>query len=252
MCAALIVGSVGVSCGTKTVARQAEPLPRVMLWAWHGSHDLRFLTPAEAGIAFLAGTVRVSGSAVTLEPGAGPIEAPKGAVLLPVIRIEVDATRRPVLGPRQLEDVTAAVLGFDADPFPGLQLDFDATRSQRAFYGDLLGNVRRGLGGRFLSVAALPSWCLGDPWLPIALVDEIVPMVYSMGIDSERIRRMLAAGRDFRAECREAVGLSRDEPVALPARDRRCYLWSREPWTRAGYEAFGNCRVGVESGSKGT
>ncbi|MGB0036522.1 MAG: hypothetical protein WBP79_13720, partial [Candidatus Acidiferrales bacterium] len=41
-------------------ARQKH-LPRVMLWAWERSEDLRGIDPREAGVAFLARTVFLTG-----------------------------------------------------------------------------------------------------------------------------------------------------------------------------------------------
>lgn len=242
--AAVLFGSGGASCRSDrlsgaTTGVEARTLPPVMLWAWHGEHDLRFVVPETTGVAFLAGTVRVSGDAVALLPGTTGIDAPPETMLLPVVRIEVDPMRRARLDARRLDDVTAGVLGFDDERFSGLQLDFDARRSERDFYIQVLRVVRSALGGRFLSVTALPSWCVGDPWLsgqpagevPRAPIDEIVPMLFRMGADAEHIRARLAAGGDFIGECRRAVGISADEPVPPRLPGRRLYLFSPGGWS---------------------
>lgn len=222
------------SCGEPSTRGASDPLPPVMLWAWHGSHELGFLDPQAEGVAFLAGTVTVRGSSVGLQPGAARVDAPPSTALLPVVRIEIDPWPAPELDSEVLELVVSAILGSDVPGAAGLQLDFDATRSQRDFYRRLLGAVRAEIGGRFLSVTALPSWCLGDRWLPDGLTDELVPMLYRMGRDGDLVRRRLAEGREFAPECRSALGLSTDEPVpALDARGRRLYLFSSDRWTGA-------------------
>ncbi|MDH3254288.1 MAG: hypothetical protein OEM62_04785 [Acidobacteriota bacterium] len=247
--AILLCGSGVLSCRSDRLAVAAvdagpASLPPVMLWAWHGEHDLRFIAPERTGVAFLAGTVRVSGDSVALLPGTSSVDAPRGTVLLPVVRIEVDPLRRARLDAQRLDDVAASILGFDDRRFRGLQLDFDAKRSERGFYLQVLATVRRALGERFLSVTALPSWCVGDSWLPgdaagewpSHLIDEVVPMLFRMGTDGESIRARLADGRDFVARCRSAFGVSADEPVPTLFSNRRLYLFSPDGWTQSSYD----------------
>ncbi len=221
-------------CRPAADPQPAGELPDVMLWAWHGPHgphDLEFIDPRTSGVAFLAGVVRLEGDSVSLSPETRLLAAPPATRLLPVVRVEIDSRRPVSLDSATRAETRAAVLGFDDPRAPGLQLDFDATLSQRAFYRDLLTEIRAALGERFLSVTALPSWCLDDRWLPTDLIDEVVPMVYRMGPDGERVRRRLGAGGDFAAGCRGAFGLSADEPVAAPAgRGRRLYLFNPERW----------------------
>jgi len=169
-------------------------LSAAIVWASRRKRSGRSGSAAISAGRILSAISPPSLVSVALSPGASSIEASGGTVLLPVVRIEIDASRRAVLGGRQLMDVAAAVLGFDDRRYPALQLDFDATHSQREFYRDLLTNLRRALGDRFLSVAALPSWCLGDPWLPMGLVDEVVPMVLFDGC-RQQARAPSAGGR---------------------------------------------------------
>lgn len=235
----LVLATFTFSCAPPRDNLVTGGLPPVMLWAWHGAHDLTFLDPATGGVAFLAGTVRLRGDTVSLIPEARPLGVSSRTVVLPVVRIEIDSATRPVLGRQTLDDVRTAVVGFDDPRTAGLQLDFDATLSQRAFYLELLSLVRDALGDRFLSVTALPSWCLEDRWLPAELIDELVPMVYRMGPESELVRARLAAGRDFAPDCRNALGVSADEPVpAIDPRHRRLYLFNPERWSEDSFEGL--------------
>ena len=128
-----------------------------------------------------------------------------------------------------------------------LQIDFDATLSEHAFYRDLLIEVRKQLPPDFpLSITALASWCIGDRWLtelPPDTIDEAVPMLFRMGAGTSEITSYLAKGNDFTVPaCSTSLGLSTDEPFsrdilsgkisvgsASPS-SLRVYLFSPRPW----------------------
>ena len=64
----------------------------------------------------------------------------------------------------------------------GVQIDFDATLSERDAYRALIHDVRKRLGPATpLSITALASWCIGDDWLNGLPVDEAIPMLFRMG-----------------------------------------------------------------------
>jgi hypothetical protein len=65
-------------------------LPQVMLWAWERREDLSFIHPREAGVAYLALTLRLSGDRVVIRPRRQPLIVPPDAVVIPVARIETD------------------------------------------------------------------------------------------------------------------------------------------------------------------
>jgi len=75
-----------------------------------------------------------------------------------------------------------------------------------------------------LSITALASWCAGDNWLSDLPIDEAVPMLFRMGVD-KGLRRFDAA------VCRNAAGVSIDEPIDAPAVDR-LYIFNPNPWSR--------------------
>jgi len=199
-----------------------------MLWAWERSQDLRGL-PAGVGVAFLAAEVRLEGPGVRVQGRRNPLRVDPGSPLMAVVRIE---TRAPDLDDAQRRLLRYRLLELARLPgVQGLQIDFDARASERAFYRSLLGELRRDLpSGMPLSMTALASWCLEDPWIRDLPVDERVPMLFRMGSEGERVRRRLAEGGDFIPEARSALGLSTDEAWPRLPGGRRVYVFHGGAW----------------------
>jgi uncharacterized protein DUF3142 len=206
--------------------------PPVVLWAWERPELLDFVDPQAVGVAFLARTLYLSGSEVIVRPRLQPLSVPPETKLMAVVRLEVDRRRLPELSRQQLATATQAVADVSSlHGVQALQVDFDASLSQRAFYRAVLQQLRRQLPASMpLSMTALASWCIYDDWLTGLPVDEAVPMVFRMGVDQPRIRRYLAHG-DFRvAACRHSLGLSTDEPPPPVRAARRLYLFHPHAW----------------------
>jgi len=119
-----------------------------------------------------------------------------------------------------------------------LQIDFDAVVSERAFYRGLLLDLRGALpAGTGLSMTALASWCLGDPWIADLPVDEAVPMLFEMGVDEGEVTEVLSRRGDFTARiCRHSAGVSTREALTGLPRGRRVYWFDYQPWSE---ESFG-------------
>ena len=235
--AILALSSLG-SCGTPPVWRQTgDPLrgfPKVLLWAWQRPEDLRFLDPQRVGIAFLAATITLSGEELIHEPRLQPLRAPEGAAMMAVVRIEFDFARPAALTERQRIEASGHILKTAGLPsIRAIQIDFDALESQRAFYDSLLAEIRGQLpSGVALSITALASWCIGDPWIRGLPIDEAVPMLFRMGDGREEVRRYLSDGNDFRvASCLNSVGVSTDEPWPAFPGGRRVYVFHPRAWT---------------------
>jgi hypothetical protein len=147
-------------------------------------------------------------------------------------------------------DLVAALV-VDAAHLPrvqALQIDFDASKSERHFYGMLLRDLRARMPkGMPLSITALASWCVGDNWLdqlPPGTISEAVPMLFRMGPDGPDIASYLKSGKDFSsALCRSSLGVSTDEPFSQALLDgvirtrsgggaKRIYVFSPKPWGR--------------------
>jgi hypothetical protein len=247
--------------------------PKVVFWAWERPEDLRFLQSASkpAAVAFLAKTIYVlapgedaggADGSISVKHRMQPLLVDPGTPLMAVVRIESRGGRRP----RQLRASGAESLAFtdsqrqavaaeivDAGKLQNVravQIDFDATLSERQSYIRLLGEVRQKLPAALpLSTTALASWCIGDRWLeqlPAGTIDEAVPMLFAMGRDAANVTAFLGSGEDFRAAaCQNTLGLSTDEPLSLGilsgwpgqkaamARGKRIYVFSARPWTRA-------------------
>lgn len=222
------------------VAAEARPVrPRFIVWAWDRPEDLGFLRPSEAGVAYYAGTVSL-GAAVTSRPRANPIAMPLGLWRIPVVRLERPWASTAPLDAAMRREAVEAILALAADgAAAGLQIDFDARFSERAFYAALLRDLRGRLPrGAELSITALVSWCMGDRWLDGIAADVAVPMLYRMGRDGPEARRIIGAGKEFvEPRCRPNLGLSNDEawPERLPA-SRRYWLFHDKAWTQTSYE----------------
>jgi hypothetical protein len=224
--AVLLVAVFSSSSGS--IARR----PRLVVWAWERPEDLRFIDPESTDVAFLASTVGLAGDRCVLQPRAHPLHVLPTTRLQAVVRIE--ATRGAALSNRQRDETVRELVRAAGLPgVRGLQIDFDARQSERAFYRTLLTRVRHELAPAFpLSMTALASWCLDDPWIEGLPVDEAVPMLFRMGPDGPAVRAAIERGRSFRlAQCRTSVGLSLDEPAVRIGAVDVLYMFNPRRWT---------------------
>jgi hypothetical protein len=229
------VKTLAVIAGIVAIAilwpRPADPLPdfpQVFLWAWEVPENLQFLDPHAAGVAFLARTVCLRDGSVSVRPRLQPLRYAPGTVLMAVVRVEPQDSNLP-----PVDSTSAAIAESAAIPnVRALQVDFDATLSQRAYYRDLLRNLRRRVPPSTpISMTALTSWCQSDGWIAGLPVVEAVPMLFRMG-PGER------PARTFRpALCQSSAGVSVDEPLREPPSAARLYIFNPRPWTESTYRA---------------
>lgn len=211
-------------------SKNLDSFPPVILWAWERPEDLRFLDNQRFAVAFLAQTIQLSGDKILHSPRQQPLKVSPDTKLIAVTRIKTLKKPLPAtLSNAQSEAIIQRVLQTATlKNISAIQLDFDAKVSERAFYRQLLTNLRSRLPANLpLSITALASFCIGDGWIDGLPVDEAVPMIFRMGEDSKRVRRFLSDGNDFPiALCRHSYGIATDEP--LPdnfAKLRRIYLF---------------------------
>ena len=225
-------------------------LPRTMLWAWERPEDFNFIDPRETGVAFLAGTISIDVRRVNSQapsamrfvvlPRRQPLRVPEGTSLLAVTRIEM----RSGVAPNEAD--AAAIAGeiariAEIRGIVGIQIDFDATVSQREFYAAILRDLRLKIAKEMpISITALASWCFGDAWLDALPIDEAVPMLFRMGVDDRNIRMKLARGEDFSSPvCRASEGISTDEVApdfsGAAKYGRRIYWFHPRAWTAAAF-----------------
>ena len=221
--------------------RQPTKLPHIVLWAWERPEDLRFIDPQKVAVAFLASSIELSGDRVLVQPRLQPLRIPEGTTLIGVVRITTDIRSIPLLSAGQMRVTAGDILKIirTAD-VRGIQIDFDATKSERPFYHELLTALRRKLPDSIsLSITALASWCLYDTWIADLPLDDAVPMLFRLGPDRLQILGRLKAGGDFSIPiCRHSVGISTDEPVPAIPSNRRIYIFSPHPWSRESFESM--------------
>jgi len=233
--AALIAGASDTIATTvrSATADRMSHFPRVILWAWERREDLAFIDPNQTAVAYLARTLELSGDSVIVRPRFQPLTVPPRTILIAVVRIESDRRLPPTLSESQRAEAARIIAGLVNRSPAAIQIDFDATRSERAFYRDLLDDVRRRIPASMpLSMTALASWCLDDDWISGLPVDEAVPMIYRMGPDAKEISAYLRGGGQFAPTfSRNSIGLSLGAQVAGLASGKRVYLFSPHPWT---------------------
>ena len=228
---------LGVSCNNTTVAIRnridENSFPQTILWAWERPEDLEFLDPQQFAVAFLAQTLVLKDDEVVFKPRHQPLKVQPEMKLIAVTRIESEKTT--ALSASQREKLVDLILRTrELKNVSALQIDFDATTSQREFYRTLLHELRQRLPDNVpLSMTALASFCVGDRWLQDLPVDEAIPMIYRMGKDEQTIKWFLESGKDFKEPiCRRSYGVAVDEPVAMTFDDsRRQYIFNIRAWT---------------------
>ncbi len=208
-----------------------DPLPgfpRLVLWAWERPEHLDYIVPRATGVAYLAGTIRFKKSDLQSNPRLQPLFLPPNTPLIAVVRLE-----SPGHGLPPLKRLAHEILNLiQSHPVRALQIDFDARRSEQAFYRQLLERLHRDAPAQTLEITALVSWCEGNDWLRGLPVVDAVPMFFRMGLDphatNEKLREPL---------CRLSLGISTDEFYRPISPRRRVFLFNPRPWTLADYRA---------------
>jgi hypothetical protein len=245
LCALLLVALCSFRPKLRSRNRMDESnFPRTVLWAWERPEDLRSLDSHRFAVAFLAQTLVLKGDEVVLNPRRQPLQVGPDTSLIAVTRIESQKTtgQRSILSEAKRQRVAALILNTLAlKNVSGVQVDFDAVKSEREFYQSLLKDLRQQLPDDVaLSMTALASFCIGDRWLTDLPVDEAIPMIFRMGTDDQPIKRLLADGNDFREPlCRKSYGVSLDEPIRVNFETaRRRYVFNPHSWTGADLAAL--------------
>jgi len=204
-------------------ARAMDRLPRLVLWAWERPVDLRALPP-DVGVAFLAQTVTATAAGHVVLPRRQPLQVSPVTPLIAVTRIEMPGGEPSA----PVDEIARAIASTAGLPrVAAIQVDFDATFSQRPMYRQLLHAVRRELPHDMpLSMTALASWCMQDTWLGDLPIDEAVPMLFRMGPAEG------AAPLHLREPaCDGTIGTSLDEPLRAAIQGRRVYVFNSQRWT---------------------
>lgn len=205
--------------------------PPVTLWVWERPDDVRKLDPHRYAVAYLAETIVIR-DGVTTTVRREPLLVAPDARLVAVVRIEARPGTADLSDP-ELPGVIAGMIAAWAHEkgTAAVQVDFDATRSQRLFYARMLGALRNRLPVRLpLSITALASWCAFDDWIASLPVDEAVPMFFRMGPDHPPSRTSGWRYPIREPLCRNTVGLSTDEAWPDLQPGTRLYVFHPRPW----------------------
>jgi hypothetical protein len=235
-------GRATTAAGGRLPGRMAK-LPRLTVWAWERREDLREVDARTTAVAYLDRTVLVNGGVVRgvqIVPRRQSMLLPAtaGLVRIAVVRVEVGAGM--ALDTVQA-DVAAKAIADAADghEVAALQVDFDARRSEREWYAEVLRRVRAKMpAGMPLSMTALASWCSYDgAWMRGLPVDEAVPMLFRMEPDRRREGVRGWGAGDFAVRepiCAGSVGISTREAWPPDTRARRVYVFADRGWNRDG------------------
>jgi hypothetical protein len=224
---------------TEAAMRQSR-IPATVLWAWERPTDLRFIDPNRVGVAFLARTIRLRGEDVIIKPRFQPLNLPEQARVIAVVRVESDSANKPLLTSNQIRLLVDGIQAVANQPnVLAVQIDFDAARSERDFYRNVVVEVRRRLPPSIgVSITALASWCADDDWISDLPIDEAVPMLFRMGPDRQVMKNRLSAQEEFSAKpCRSSYGVSTDEPLDGLRPEKRIYVFNPQAWTEQSVRA---------------
>jgi hypothetical protein len=227
-----------------------DGLPGTFLWSWERPEDLSWISPQTMGVAYLAETIDLKRDGLRFRLRRQPLSVPEGTSMVAVVRLNIDPDSRQQLTASLAQDLAGRIARFSTyKNVKAVQVDFDARQAERAFYARLLHVLRQTLPASCgLSITALSSWCACDNWMSELPVDEIVPMLFSLGPEKQMILNWLQDGHKFsHRQCRQALGVSIDEPavnkVIFPLMlnqatgDRmRVYIFSSKPWSKAGFD----------------
>lgn len=203
----------------------------MVFWSWMRDDDLR---SAPGAVAYLVARCLVSDQTIKVWPRLNKLSLPANAELYAVIRIE---SKNPSM--LAIEPLVSSVLSLveRRGVVSGIQIDYDARLNEREFYRAFMKDLRRKMPKQLkLSMTALASWCLQDDWLACMPADEVVPMVFSMGVDQKRVLTIMKERRLKVPFGPKSVGLRIDEPLSFQqvARDsdkyERIYLFSSKGW----------------------
>jgi hypothetical protein len=206
-----------------------QHLPRRTLWVWERPEDLHTIDPSTTAIAYLDQTLLI-GPQVLSQPRRQSLIYPSTATRIAVVRIKALPNARLDDAAKQ-QTVSLLLKTAQRPGIAALQVDFDATHSQRGFYADVLTNLRSQMPANLpLSITALASWCSHDDWIAGLPVDEAVPMLFRMESDRRRASADRPELRIREPLCMGSVGISTREAWPEEMAGKRIYVFADRGW----------------------
>ncbi len=201
-----------------------------IFWVWHDS-DAPALKAGQE-LAILQQHFVLAPAKTTLRQRMKPLHFPPGTRVTPVVHAQLATGEKLQLGQAQAQTLLKAVLQAGAKSSSGwVQFDFEVPRQQRAFYLDLVRQMRAQLPRHIqLSVSALASWCFDEAFIDQITADEVVPMLFALGQPASTMHRqfLLQEPRLAKACQEQAIGFAQQEapPLKLQQRYARRYWFS--------------------------
>jgi hypothetical protein len=222
-CALLVAGAAPAS---------TAPSHERIEWLWDNAAPPR----SAQEVAVLVAHVHLTGDEVRERRRQDTPHLDPATRITPVVHVEVSTVRAPVIGAPAHDAIVAAVLRASRWSTSGwVQLDMEARPSHRSAYLALVHDIRAQLPpDTKLSVTALAWWCRSHAWLDDIAADEVVPMVFRMGRDTQRLRELwLREPRQLHPRCRGgAIGTATIEPLPddVTARYAKEYVFDPRGW----------------------
>lgn len=214
-------------------------VPDLLYWAWEAPQDMTGIDPDKSGIAELAASIYIKANRSFYHLRQQPLRAPENIYRIAVIHIEARPRWKPLLD-QQMANIIAMKIKniYGKKSYNALQIDFEASVVQRAFYQKLLLAIRKRMGRElFISITGLASWCTSDGWIGRANlpVDLVVPMYFSLGFDAGQrqafINHFPGTINRLAPECQSAIGLATFEKWQLPLRAHvPVFVFTKGPW----------------------
>ncbi len=229
----------------------------VSIWAWDRFDDLSFLK-GDTSVTSYAGTFYLRDNRSIFRPRIKDLVCPKETERIPSFRIESVTKLDSEYEDSAIEGICQTIKQYfrtHSDCQKMVQLDFDASQSERDLYRKLLTKLRQTLTSTQytsdvkISITALASWCLKDKWMQNLDVDEIVIMLFSLGQDKEEVLTLLKDNNlDTGNKAKTAIGISANEPKTNEALKilgiiddaSKVYIFQSLPWTKNRFVAITN------------
>lgn len=247
----LVVISVTLLCmllalGQPASRARVDQLPRIIIWSWEHDDDLRWIDPRKAAVAYFAGTISLRQHIALFKARRNRLSILENTTSFPVFRVETVCKQTVPTEAAITSAVDAIIAHSNFNRCREIQIDFDATTSERKVYLDMLRQLRQRVPSDCtVSITALASWCLDDKWLQKAPVDETVAMLFCMGAGRKQALSALKREHlDSGCECKQSLGIAiceTDTNAQLRQSGcmQRCehlYAFSPLGWTKRRYE----------------
>lgn len=222
----------------RSVAPRRENPLDLVLWVWERPENLYFMKKEKVTYAYLAGTITKTDTGLTLYFRQQPLRIPDDSTTVATIRIE-DKAKETTFGDSDIQEISDFVVSACLKDRKNIscQIDFDAGQSQIDFYKKLILAVRSKLPeGVKLSLTALLSWCIdNDPWFDNLPLDEIVPMFFRLGKDSNIYwQKISQEDLILNPLCQKSIGISTDEqlPGKKYLKNKEIYIFNNDYWDK--------------------